>query len=244
MKQNLISAKQDFDKYLHKNLSGKPKTSTHDSVTAKESQIKEILKESNETVNLPDQEQSNSIQDEGQSYNNNTLKSNKNGEEFLNEERDEDSLSSILSYINDKSEDHQEKYYDSLPSSSSSSSSEQSSSSSSTNNSLYSGDFSSDETNEDSVYDNIKRAVLKQKKKGRKMKDDENNIKKGHKLTSDKVCSQALQMIKFLGTLHMRKLDLKHEPRLRRIAFLEWISQLEIAFSSNKYTTKIGRAHV
>ena len=46
-------------------------------------------------------------------------------------------------------------------------------------------------------------------------------------------------MIKFLGTLHMRKLDLKHEPRLRRIAFLEWISQLEIAFSSNKYTIKV-----
>ena len=50
------------------------------------------------------------------------------------------------------------------------------------------------------------------------------------KLTSDKVCSQALQMIKFLGTLHMRKLDLKHETRLRRITFLEWISQLEMAF--------------
>ena len=37
----------------------------------------------------------------------------------------------------------------------------------------------------------------------------------------------------------MRKLDLKHEPRLRRIAFLEWISQLEIAFSSVKYTNKV-----
>ena len=72
------------------------------------------------------------------------------------------------------------------------------------------------------------------------MKDDKiNKNKKGHKLTSDKVCSQALQMIKFLGTLHRRKLDLKHEHRLRRIAFLERISQLEIAFSSNKYTTKV-----
>ena len=46
-------------------------------------------------------------------------------------------------------------------------------------------------------------------------------------------------MIKFLGTLHMRKLDLKHEPRLKRITFLEWISQLEIAFSRNKYTIKV-----
>ena len=34
------------------------------------------------------------------------------------------------------------------------------------------------------------------------------------------------------------KIGLSHEPRLRRIAFLEWISQLEIAFSSNKYTIK------
>ena len=32
---------------------------------------------------------------------------------------------------------------------------------------------------------------------------------------------------------------MKHEHRLRRIVFLEWISQLEIAFSSNKYTTKV-----
>ena len=43
-------------------------------------------------------------------------------------------------------------------------------------------------------------------------------------------------MIKFLGTLNMKKLDLRHDPRLRRASFLEWISQLEIAFSSNKYT--------
>ena len=48
MKQNIISAKQDFDKCPQTNLSGKPKTSTHDSNTAKESQIKEILKESND----------------------------------------------------------------------------------------------------------------------------------------------------------------------------------------------------
>ena len=37
----------------------------------------------------------------------------------------------------------------------------------------------------------------------------------------------------------MKKLDLKHEPRLRRASFLEWISQLEIVFSSNKYTRTI-----
>jgi len=59
------------------------------------------------------------------------------------------------------------------------------------------------------------------------------------KLSDSKICSQALIMIKFLGTLNMKKLDLKHEPRLRRASFLEWISQLEIAFSSNKYTRTI-----
>ena len=94
MRQNLISAKQDFDKYLQTNLSGKPKTSTHDSITVKESQIKEILKESNETVNLTSQEQSDSVQDEVPSHNNNTLESNINGEVSINEEKDEDSLSS------------------------------------------------------------------------------------------------------------------------------------------------------
>ena len=38
----------------------------------------------------------------------------------------------------------------------------------------------------------------------------------------------------------MKKLDLKHGPRLRRESFLEWISQLEIAFSSNRYTRTIS----
>ena len=37
----------------------------------------------------------------------------------------------------------------------------------------------------------------------------------------------------------MKKLDLKYEPRLRRAAFIEWISQLEIAFSSNRYTKDV-----
>ena len=46
-------------------------------------------------------------------------------------------------------------------------------------------------------------------------------------------------MIKFLGTMNMKKLDLKHEPRQRRYAFLEWITQLEIAFDCNKYTRKV-----
>ena len=37
----------------------------------------------------------------------------------------------------------------------------------------------------------------------------------------------------------MRKLELKHDPKLRRASFLEWISQLEVAFSSNLYIKDI-----
>ena len=38
----------------------------------------------------------------------------------------------------------------------------------------------------------------------------------------------------------MKKLDLKNERRLRRIAYLDWIGQLsEIAFSSNVYTREV-----
>ena len=37
----------------------------------------------------------------------------------------------------------------------------------------------------------------------------------------------------------MKKLDLKYEPRQRRMAFLEWIGQWESAFSSNKYTKNV-----
>ena len=58
-------------------------------------------------------------------------------------------------------------------------------------------------------------------------------------LNSDRICKQALNMIKFLGTLQIKKLDLKEESRQRRMAFLEWIGQLEIAFSSNKYTKNV-----
>ena len=53
------------------------------------------------------------------------------------------------------------------------------------------------------------------------------------------MCSKALELIKFLGTLQMRKLELKHDPKLRRASFLEWISQLEVVFSSNLYTKDI-----
>ena len=59
-------------------------------------------------------------------------------------------------------------------------------------------------------------------------------------LSDKKLCYQALNMIKFLGTtINMKKLDLKHEHRLRRVTFLDWIVQLEIAFSSNEYTREV-----
>ena len=73
-------------------------------------------------------------------------------------------------------------------------------------------------------------------KKNNKSRGDNKHKKK---LSQNKVCSEALNMIKFLGQLHTKKLDLKHEPRLRRIAFLEWISQLEVAFKTNRYTRRI-----
>ena len=46
-------------------------------------------------------------------------------------------------------------------------------------------------------------------------------------------------MIKFLGTISTKKLDLKHEPKQRRVAFLEWVGCLEVAFSNYKYTRRI-----
>ena len=46
-------------------------------------------------------------------------------------------------------------------------------------------------------------------------------------------------MIKFLGTINTKKLDLKHEPKVRRAAFLEWVGCLEVAFSNYKYTRRI-----
>ena len=46
-------------------------------------------------------------------------------------------------------------------------------------------------------------------------------------------------MIKFLGPINMKKLDLKHEPTLRRVTFLDWIGQLKIAFSSDEYTIEV-----
>ena len=45
MKKNFLLARQDFDTYLKKNLSGKTQATPLDSITTKESQIKELLKD-------------------------------------------------------------------------------------------------------------------------------------------------------------------------------------------------------
>ena len=238
MKENFISAKQDFDNYLKTNLVGKIKSNSQDSITAKESQINELLKDSNDKAHNTYNDNYDNEQNETLPEQNNKLESLKHEIESIPEEQDHNSLSSILTDIDDTSQKNNHIHLTGSPSSSFSSSSEDSSSSSSTNDSFMANDFSSIETDELSSLDKINKKVKRKKKelkKNTKRHISENNSK----LTSDKVCYQALQMIKFLGTLHMRKLDLKHEPRLRRIAFLEWISQLEIAFSSNKYTTKV-----
>ena len=41
-------------------------------------------------------------------------------------------------------------------------------------------------------------------------------------------------MVKFFGTLTMRKLDLKHELRQGRTTFIDWTIQLEMALPSKK----------
>ena len=57
--------------------------------------------------------------------------------------------------------------------------------------------------------------------------------------TDEELCKQSLAMIKFLGTMKTRKLDLKHDPKNRRIAFLEWLLNIEVAFLNYKYTRTI-----
>ena len=150
---------------------------------------------------------------------------------------DDDSLSEILSVksFQNNIEETIDKYSNSTHHSSSSSSSIQSSSSEQQS-------FDSKDTSDTSSSGNSHKlsllGITNKKKKSRK-KNSTKKAKKSKFLSSDKVCYHALNMIKFLGTLHMKKLDLKYEPRLRRAAFIEWISQLEMAFFSNKYTKKV-----
>ena len=119
----------------------------------------------------------------------------------------------------DESEKHSEKSneysFEPFYSSSSNSTSSNSSTSSSSSSSLSSSSSSSKSSKQH------KQTI---KKLGKN---------KYKKLSNKKMCSKALELIKFLGTLQMKKLELKHDPKLRRASFLEWISQLEVAFSSS-----------
>ena len=89
-------------------------------------------------------------------------------EESLQEEIGENSISSILSYIDEASERQHYK-------SSSSSSSDSSSNSSTSKNSFQSYGFSSDESSGDSNYHNIREQVRHQKRKDRKSKNQKHN---------------------------------------------------------------------
>ena len=79
---------------------------------------------------------------------------------------------------------------------------------------------------------NKKKSKFTNKKKKKKKKD------KRHP-TDDSLCKQSLAITELLGTMRTRKLDLKHEPKARRTAFLEWLSNLEVALNSCKYTRRI-----
>ena len=48
--------------------------------------------------------------------------------------------------------------------------------------------------------------------------------------SESKLCAQSFSMIKVLGTMNIKKLESKHEPKQRRTAFLEWIDCLEVIF--------------
>ena len=95
MKKNFLLAKQDFNTYLKTNLTGKTKATPLDSITTKESQIIELLRDpDNKTTSLKDDQQ-----DDLSSQSNKTDGSVKDILEPMHENKDNNSLSSILSEI-------------------------------------------------------------------------------------------------------------------------------------------------
>ena len=119
-----------------------------------------------------------------------------------------------LSEINDKEKENDNDEFNCLNSSSSSLS--------------YSSYYSeSSDNSSQNKNENIKRGNGNKKRKRRK---------RNTRINSDKLCKQALYIIKFLGTLQTKILHLKYELRQRIVAFLESVNQLEIVFSSDKYT--------
>ena len=93
MKKNFLLAKQDFDTYLKTNLTGKTKATSLDSITAKESQIIELLRDSDDRhTSFKDDHQ-----DDLSSQSNKTGGSVNDILESTHENKDKNSLSSISS---------------------------------------------------------------------------------------------------------------------------------------------------
>ena len=250
MKRNFITAKADFDKYVKLNLKSN-KNTDKDSITAKESQVKELITDSQNKIISKlfyadtNVDKVHNPQAEESSIN---LSEQENDSQQLDENSfNDDSLSKILSIKSTKNNDDEDiNMYEDSSDNSYSSSSSSSSSSSNTQSSNQKSFGSQDIFDSDSSSTNFlesKQDIKSNKRKSKRKKHKKNKKKKKKKsnkqLNSDKVCQHSLSMIKILGTLHMKKLDLKYEPRLRQADFIEWISQLEIAFSSNKYTKDV-----
>ena len=163
MKKNFLLAKLDFDTYVKTNLTGKTNVTSLDSITAIESQTMELLKDSdNKVITLPKEHDKNE-QDNLSSQSNKTGGSVQDILESIHEKRDNDSLSSILSGIDNVSQKSDNHILTNSPSSSFLSSSESSSSSSSNN--------TTNSTDEDSIATNMKKLGNKQNKKNQKSKN-------------------------------------------------------------------------
>ena len=155
MKETFISDKQDFDNYLKTNLVGKTKVNVQDSITAKESQINELLKDSYDRAQITHKDHYDNNRNELLSHKDEKLGTLKNDKTSTHEEQENKSLSSILSDIDDASHKSNHLHLAESPSSSFSSSSDNSSSSSSTSDSFITSDYSSIETDELSALSKI-----------------------------------------------------------------------------------------
>ena len=103
-------AKLDFDAYLKTNLTGKTKTLSLDSITAKESQIIELLKDS-ENKNIPFKDG----HQENLSLQSNKTDCSENDILESTHEKDNDSLSSILSEIDKTSKKNENRIFTHSP---------------------------------------------------------------------------------------------------------------------------------
>ena len=182
MKKNFMSVKHDFDKYLKSNITGKQEENYEESITAKESQLREILKISDQRSSPNDMNQEITNHDEMLSHNNNEEEPLQNEAEG---EQDKNSLSSILSGIN-QIDDKEDQYFSNASSpssfSSSSSSSNTLSISSSTDNSDSSQDIDFKDSDDDSIFNDIKKNF--KKKNNRKRNNKHSKKRKSSKLSS------------------------------------------------------------